>query len=360
VHAAANLERSTLEVYASIWNRYALPRLGDRRLRDLTPQTIARFRADLEADGVGPEAIRKTIAMLQGVLQRAVEWQRIKINPAKVVRKPPARRQRAVNALTPAQVETMRHALLADGRHRDCSRPLRQDLNEWRLRQGRPDKDAYVFPPPTVAPGVSTTGATAASARSPPRRKGPASTADAPTTCATRSRPLLIYEGRLSIVEIAAQLGHNPNVCLATYAHVVAELGDTRGVPPRTRSGPRATRLPQVLSEVYPARIRPMRVPCQFRFGGFGSTPGSPLPDSNRRPLPHHRFAVATALLSRCRARPAVQPGSASSSVATVSAAAPGKRPQSQPDVRRGPRRSPPAPGSSGPRRASADCPRPP
>ena len=34
---------------------------------------------------------------------------------------------------------------------------------------------------------------------------------------------LLIYEGRLSVVDIAAQLGHNPTVCLDTYAHVMAE-----------------------------------------------------------------------------------------------------------------------------------------
>jgi integrase len=34
---------------------------------------------------------------------------------------------------------------------------------------------------------------------------------------------LLIHEGRMSIVEIAAQLVHNPMVCLDTYAHVMAE-----------------------------------------------------------------------------------------------------------------------------------------
>jgi integrase len=34
---------------------------------------------------------------------------------------------------------------------------------------------------------------------------------------------LLIYEGRLSVVDIATQLGHNPTVCLDTYAHVMAE-----------------------------------------------------------------------------------------------------------------------------------------
>ncbi len=103
-YAAANLSRATLKVYAGMWNLHVLPRLGDTRLRDLTPQSVARFRTDLEAAGVGPEAIRKTLAMLQGILQRAVEWERIGSNPAKVVRKPPARRQRAVRPLPPSEV----------------------------------------------------------------------------------------------------------------------------------------------------------------------------------------------------------------------------------------------------------------
>jgi len=49
VYAGPNLERSTLRVYAQLWNGHALPRLGQVRLRDLTPQTVARFRAELEA-----------------------------------------------------------------------------------------------------------------------------------------------------------------------------------------------------------------------------------------------------------------------------------------------------------------------
>ena len=51
--------------------RHALPRLGQLQLRELTLQVIARFRAELEADGVGIEAILKTMTMLQGVLRRA-------------------------------------------------------------------------------------------------------------------------------------------------------------------------------------------------------------------------------------------------------------------------------------------------
>jgi hypothetical protein len=37
---------------------------------------------------------------------------------------------------------------------------------------------------------------------------------------------LLIHEGRLSVVEIAAQLGHRPTMTLNTYGRVIAELAE--------------------------------------------------------------------------------------------------------------------------------------
>jgi hypothetical protein len=94
VYAGPNLERSTLRVYAQLWNGPAAPRLGQLPLRDLHPQTIAHFRAELEAEGVGIEAIRKTMTMLQGVMQRAVEWGR-------VVEQPRAKHPQAAEARAP-------------------------------------------------------------------------------------------------------------------------------------------------------------------------------------------------------------------------------------------------------------------
>lgn len=37
---------------------------------------------------------------------------------------------------------------------------------------------------------------------------------------------LMLHEGRLSIIEIASQLGHSAETLLSTYAHVFAELKD--------------------------------------------------------------------------------------------------------------------------------------
>jgi hypothetical protein len=81
LYAEPNLERSTLRVYRHVWERHARPRLGVMRVGDVSPLTIARFRAALEADGVGAESIRKTLTLLQSVFQRAVEWPVVEVNP---------------------------------------------------------------------------------------------------------------------------------------------------------------------------------------------------------------------------------------------------------------------------------------
>jgi integrase len=121
LYAKPNLSRNPLDVYARFWNRYALPKLGGYRLRELTPSVISRFRLELEREGVGTEAIRKTMTIVQGMLQRAVEWELIVSNPAKVARKPPKQRQLGVRPLLPLEVEQIRSHLIWRGRPRDAA-----------------------------------------------------------------------------------------------------------------------------------------------------------------------------------------------------------------------------------------------
>ena len=280
VYAGPNLERSTLRTYAQLWNGHALSRLGHRQLRQLTPQTIARFRAELEGAGVGNEAIRKTMTMLQGVLQRAVEWGRVSSNAVKMTRKPPKKYRPAVQAIPPSVIEVMRARLLEAGRLRDASllvvlayaglrpqealalewrhvrertllveravsdgqlkvlknrrqprtvpllAPLKEDLAEWRRASGSPPPGSPVFP-------SSSGGFWRATDWRNWRKRAYKPVAEAlglpgarPYDLRHAFASLLIHEGRLSVVEIAAQLGHNPTVCLDTYAHVIAEERD--------------------------------------------------------------------------------------------------------------------------------------
>jgi integrase len=305
VYAGPNLERATLRAYASFWNGHALLRIGQLQLRELTPQVIAHFRADLEADGVGVEAIRKTMTMLQGVLQRAVEWGRVPTNAVKLTRKPPKPHRPAVQAISPASIEVMRARLLEQDRQRDATllvvlayaglrpqealalewrhvrertllveralsdgqlkalknrrqprtvellAPLVEDLRAWRGTHDSPPATAAVFPTNSggfwhasdwrnwrkriyrpVAEEVGLDGAR-------------------PYDLRHAFASLLIYEGRLSVVDIAAQLGHNPTVCLDTYGHVMAEQRGAEPVSAATQiadarrgAGPHANHLP--------------------------------------------------------------------------------------------------------------------
>ncbi len=145
LYGEPNLARSTLEGYAILWDRHVLPRIGGVRLRDLTPQVLERFRGEMSAAGVGPAAQRKTLVIVQGILQRAAEWGYIAGNPAKVVRKPAQRRTRAVRPLAPSAVERLRAHLLAERDLRSAT--LVSVLAYAGLRPGRSTR-AHLGPRP--------------------------------------------------------------------------------------------------------------------------------------------------------------------------------------------------------------------
>ena len=232
---------TTLARLRELWNGHALPRLGRLQLRELTPQTIARFRAELEAAGVGREAIRKTMTMLQGVLQRAVEWGRVPTNAVKVTRKPPKPTGRRCRR-SRRRVEAMRARLLEQGELRDATllavlayaglRPQEALALEWRHvrertllveralsdgqlkgsrtagsrapstllaplrdgprgvapRGGRAAGDRWSSRRMPARSGARRTGATGASASTSRSPRRSASTARGRTTCGTRSR----------------------------------------------------------------------------------------------------------------------------------------------------------------------------
>ena len=276
LYAIPNLAQATQRSYATLWDAHVLDRLGGYQLHELTPKTITRFRSQLEHAGVGPHSIRRTLVLLQGMLERAVEWQRLTSNPAKAVKKPPQTRKKAIRPHAPSTIEQMRQHLLHQKRLRDATlisvlayaglrpgealaltwanvrehtllveqaaafghlkttktgqrrtvrllAPLAHDLNQWRLASGRPHADALVFPGRGGTPWSDDAWRFW-------RRKifqPAAQAAGAPDATPYHLRhsyiSLLIAEGK-TIVEVAQQAGHSPTVCLSTYAHVIDEL----------------------------------------------------------------------------------------------------------------------------------------
>jgi integrase len=204
----------------------------------------------------------------------------------RAVRKPSGRRKRAVRPIPPAKIEGMRAQLLGQNRWRDATllsilayaglrpqealaltwdhirentilieravsdgrfkgqktnrpprtvtllAPLKQDLAKWRLASGRPDAEALIFPSGAGKPWRDHDWRNWRTRVFAPAAKAAKISGAIPYDLRHSFASLLIQEGRLSIVEIAGQLGNNPTTALDTYAHVMAESEDAERKSP--------------------------------------------------------------------------------------------------------------------------------
>ncbi len=283
IYAKPNLAYNTLAGYAPALDKHVLPRLGRLKLRDVTPEVLARFRADLEKAGVGRSSVRISLVVVQAMFSRAQEWGWVSSNPARAVRKPSGVRERAVVCLEPARVENIRAVMTAQERHYaalmvslaayaglripeevlalewrhvrertllveqrliegeivagqkvrhfrpravDLAAPLKQDLAEYRLRMGRPN--GLIFSRRDGLPWRRT------DVNNWRRRVWHSCREEArverlPPYDLRHAFASLQIRAGTSIPELAEQLGHAPHMTLSTYAHVMREL---KGLPP--------------------------------------------------------------------------------------------------------------------------------
>ena len=111
--------------------------------------------------------------------------------------------------------------------------PLAADLREWRMRSGRPEDTALVFPSKAGAPWTD------AAYRSWRRRafRRAAATAGMPNARPYDLRhsfaSLLLHQGA-SVIKVARQLGHDARLTLGTYGHVIDELDAQPHIDPES------------------------------------------------------------------------------------------------------------------------------
>lgn len=112
-YARAELAASTLRSRRYLWNKYVVPELGDRQLIALVqqPDLLQDFKTSLLEAGLGAPTIHKTLSAVSAVLGKAVEWNRIPMNPMTRVKNPQPKRKRQIRPVSPEQVERLRAAM---------------------------------------------------------------------------------------------------------------------------------------------------------------------------------------------------------------------------------------------------------
>lgn len=268
-HVDGRVRAKTAAKAAAAWQH----RIATMTLRELRVREIEKWKAERLAAGAGPHAIRKTMALMQTILDRAVRDEAIASNPVRLVKKPSGKRTGRPRVVTPETVERIRANLdetgammvsllaysgmrpgearalrwkhigkqsinIEDGTNPDGTvkatktehmrtvrllDPLVSDLSAWRSIQQPKDDEALLFP------RASGGAWTEADWRNFARRKfsGAATRAGAkigrPYDLRHSAASLWLHEG-INPVQIAAWLGHNAQTLLTDYAHVIAEL----------------------------------------------------------------------------------------------------------------------------------------
>ncbi|MBM3676686.1 MAG: site-specific integrase, partial [Actinobacteria bacterium] len=279
-YATTELAPRTQKLYAQLWDRHILPRLGTQQLRQLTPNLVAGFQEDLRIAGVGEPTIRKALALLQSVCREAVTWGRITANPVKPVKKRSQHRTRSVRPLMPEAVERLR---LYTSSERDATlisllayaglRPsealaltwadmgertilveralslgeiketktrstrtvkmtgsLKADLHKLKILNGIPNQDTPIIPAHDGGYWGDDDWRNWRRRVFQPAAKASGLDGIRPYDLRHSFVSLLIAEGR-SIVEIARQAGHSPTMTLNTYGHVFDEHDGGLGRP---------------------------------------------------------------------------------------------------------------------------------
>lgn len=229
-YAVPSLANHTLDAYARVLDAHVVPRLGNRCVRDLSPNVVRDFRAKLERSGVGRDSVRKSLVVLQAMFRYAegsAEWS-VSRNPVKSAEKSSGKRQRAVVCLAPSQVEAIRTELGPSQPGRSTSSRL---FAKSSTSGGWPPDAPAIGRSSSLAvtaiPGGDTTGTTGAGGCGTAPAKARRSSPFRPMTSDVHSLRCTSGAGT-SVPELAQMLGHSAQMTLSTYTHVIREL---RGQP---------------------------------------------------------------------------------------------------------------------------------
>jgi hypothetical protein len=129
--------------------------LGDYPLRDITPLVVEDVLAQLAGQGASPDARRRPVTLLQGILKRSVVRGLIPANPVQLVTKPNLPPVVPPRPLAPESVEAiraglrLRDAMIVSLLSYGCLRPVEDRGSRW----GDPrDRTLHVYATKTGRP----------------------------------------------------------------------------------------------------------------------------------------------------------------------------------------------------------------
>jgi len=271
--ARADLADSTYSTYRTLWRAHVHNHeLASMTLRAIAPESVEQWRDDRRRVGQGEASIRKTMALMQAVFERAVRYRRVASNPVKAVKKPSAKRTMRPDAISPAAVEKIRAQLggadavlvsvlaytgMRPGEARglrwgdigersirveravsgskvkttktDTMRtvillgPLAADLAEWRATCGNPPASAFVFVRSDGAPWNEDDWRNWRKRRFADAAEAAKVEIGRPYDLRHSAASLWLQEG-VNAVQVAAWIGNKPSMTTDTYAHVIAEF----------------------------------------------------------------------------------------------------------------------------------------
>src|SRR4051794_535543 len=121
VYAEPHLAAKTLRMYADLWDRHVLPRLGTLELRRITPEVVENFQGDLPEGRYWRSNHPQDAVASPGRLAASVIWRRIVANPRSRSRNRPNVELAWLIRCPTEVVEAMRAFLLRGGRIRDAT-----------------------------------------------------------------------------------------------------------------------------------------------------------------------------------------------------------------------------------------------
>lgn len=108
-----SVRSSTMKGYSDVVRLYIVPTLGKMKLTQIQPNHVQQLYGKLAGDGLSPQSIRNTHAVLRRALGQAVDWNLAPRNVAALAH-PPRVHRAEITVLSPDEVRTLIAATRGD------------------------------------------------------------------------------------------------------------------------------------------------------------------------------------------------------------------------------------------------------